>query len=93
MTYMNIAEGFSYVDDEYLCGELPATEQQPHSFHVRAENEHFSNEAGGIYRNGQVYRDVIDRVTGRCIEHQLIRVNHAKVMYDYPPSAERQHER
>lgn len=37
-------------------------------------------------RNGQVYRDVIDRVTGRCLESQLIRTNHAKVMYDLPPS-------
>ena len=75
-----------YTDDEYLCGELRATELLPHTYHIHAENEYFSREAGTIYRNGQVYRDTIDRVTGRHVESQLIRTNHAKVMYDLLPT-------
>ena len=75
-----------WVDSEYLCGELRAAELQPHTFHIHAENEYFSREGDTIYRNGQVFRDVIDRVTGRHLESQLIRTNHAKVMYDLPPS-------
>ncbi len=96
-----------WVDGEYLCGELRAAEQQPHTFHIHVENEYFSRErqqapagASGqaqagdgtsemdyaVYRNGQVYRDVIDRVTGSVLESQLIRTNHAKVMYECPPS-------
>lgn len=75
-----------WVDDEYLCGELRAAEQQLLSFHIRAENEYFSREDGVVYRNGKVYRDVIDRITGRQLESQLLRVNHARVMYDCPPS-------
>ena len=74
------------VDDEYLRGELRTTDLQPHTFHIHAENEYFSREDGVVYRNGQVYRDIIDRSTGRCLESQLIRTNHAKVMYDCPPS-------
>ena len=70
------------VDGEYLCGELRAAEPQPHAFHIHAEDEHFSREGDIVYRNGLVYRDVIDRATGRCIERQLIRTNHAKVLYD-----------
>ncbi|MBR0490044.1 MAG: VanW family protein [Prevotella sp.] len=70
------------VDDEYLRGELRAVEPQPHSFHIHGENEYFSRENGVVYRNGQVFRDIIDRVTGRCIESQLIRTNHARVMYE-----------
>lgn len=86
-----------WVDGEYLCGELRAAKLQPHTFHIHAENEYFSRErqrlgdgtsgmGDAVYRNGQVYRDVIDRDTGRCLESQLIRTNHAKVMYDLPPS-------
>ena len=75
-----------WTDDEYLCGELRATEQQPHTFHIHAENEFFSRENGVIYRNGEVYRDVIDRTSGQRLESQLIRTNHARVMYDCPPS-------
>lgn len=74
------------VDGEYLRGELRSTEQQPHTFHIHAENEYFSRENGIVYRNGQVFRDIIDRTTGQCLESQLIRTNHARVMYDCPPS-------
>ena len=70
------------VDDEYLCGELHAQEQLPHTFHIHAENEQFVREGDVVYRNGQVYRDIIDRTTGQCIDSQLIRTNHARVMYD-----------
>ena len=75
-----------WVDGEYLRGELRSTEQQPHTFHIHAENEYFSREEGVVYRNGQVFRDIIDRNTGQCIESQLIRTNHARVMYECPPS-------
>lgn len=74
-----------WVDGEYLCGELRATDTLSHTFHIHAEGEYFSREDGVIYRNGQVYRDTIDRNTGECIDHQLIRTNHAKVMYECTP--------
>ena len=73
------------VDDEYLCGELHAAEALPHTFHIHAENEFFSREQGVVYRNGQVFRDTIDRTTGRVLDSQLIRTNHARVMYECPP--------
>ncbi|MBR0047168.1 MAG: VanW family protein [Bacteroidaceae bacterium] len=75
-----------WVDGEYLCGELRATTPQEHTFHIHAENEYFSREDGVVYRNGKVYRDVINRETGECLDSQLIRTNHAKVMYECTPS-------
>lgn len=74
-----------HVDDEYLLGELRAVEPLPHTFHIHAEGEYFSREDGVVYRNGQVYRDTIDRSTGECVESQLIRTNHARVMYECTP--------
>lgn len=75
-----------WVDDEYLCGELRATEQLPCTYHIHAEDEYFSREGGIVYRNGQVFRDVIDCNTGQCIDSRLIRTNHARVMYECPPT-------
>ena len=75
-----------HVDDEYLCGELRATAPQPHTFHIHAENEYFSRENGVVYRNGQVFRDTIDSATGQTIDSRLIRTNHARVMYECPPT-------
>ena len=57
----------------------------PHTFHIHAENEYFSREQGVVYRNGQVFRDIIDRTTGQVLDSQLIRTNHARVMYECPP--------
>ena len=81
------------VNEEYLCGELHASEPQTHTFHIHAENEFFSREGDAVYRNGQVYRDTIDRTTGRCTRTQLIRTNHAKVMYECPPSIKIRYEK
>ena len=75
-----------WTDDEYLCGELRATNSLLHTFHIHAEGEYFSREDGVVYRNGKVYRDTFDRNTGECTDHQLIRTNHAKVMYECPPT-------
>ena len=71
-----------YTTDEYLCGELRTTTELPYSYHIIAENEYFSREDGIVYRNGQVWRSVVDKSNGNTIEKILIKTNHAKVMYD-----------
>ena len=73
------------VDGEYLRGELRAVQPLPHTYHIHAEDEYFSREQGIVYRNGKVYRDTIDRATGKTVDSRLIRTNHARVMYDCPP--------
>ncbi len=71
-----------YTTPEYLCGELRADNPQRYKYHIMAENIYFSRENGVVYRNGEVYRDKVDKVTGEHVEKKLIRQNHAKVMYD-----------
>lgn len=69
-------------DGKYLHGELRADTPQENSYHIHSENEYFSEENGEIFRNGTVFRDIIDKRTGNCISSEIIRQNHAKVMYD-----------
>lgn len=71
-----------YTDGEYLRGELRADKPQALSYHIHSENEFFSKEKGIVFRNGIVYRDTIDKKTGNRISRDIIRKNHAKVMYD-----------
>lgn len=71
-----------WCDDEYLRGELRSDLPQDKSYHIHAENEFFSKESGIVYRNGIVYKDTIDKKTGNFISRDIIRRNHAKVMYD-----------
>lgn len=71
-----------YVNDTHLCGELRATQTLPVKYHIQTENEHFIRENGIVYRKGQVYRNCIDKSTGNLLARDLIKENHAKVMYD-----------
>jgi len=71
-----------YTNDEYLCGELRSNRPQRYEYRIYAENEFFSRENGVVYRNGEVYREKIDRKTGETLEKVLIRRNHAKPCYD-----------
>ena len=54
----------------------------PNSYHIYAKDEFFSREDGIVYRNGTVVRDTIDKLTGNHKQSEVIRTNHAKVMYD-----------
>lgn len=76
---------FVFVDGEYLQGELYATREQPYAFHIRTEGECFAREAdGNVYRNGTVVREIVDKETGTLVDRQVLRTNHAKVLYDVP---------
>ena len=72
----------TYVTDEYLCGELRASEDIGKKYHIKVVNEHFSREQDGVYRNSEIYREVVDKRTGNLVERTLIKSNHAKILYD-----------
>ena len=71
-----------HVTDTHLCGELRASKALPVKYNIQAENEHFVREGGSVYRKGQVYRNCIDKATGTTLSRELIKDNHAKVLYD-----------
>lgn len=71
-----------YTTEEYLCGELRAEKPLAVKYHIKAENEYFSKQEDGIYRNNTIFRQCIDKISGNLLEQKLIKVNHAKVMYD-----------
>jgi vancomycin resistance protein VanW len=71
-----------YTTEEYLCGELRAEKPLAVKYHIKVENEYFSKEEGGIYRNNTIFRQCIDKSSGNLLEEKLIKQNYAKVMYD-----------
>ena len=71
-----------YTDEKYLNAELRAEKSLSVKYHIKSRNERFTQENGDWYRNGEVYQRCIDKVTGKTLEDKLIKINHAKVMYD-----------
>lgn len=78
MTYQLIVG----TDEKYLTGEIRAERHIDVKYHIKSENEYFSKEGGEIFRNGQIFRECVDVRTGNLVSRELIKVNHAKVMYD-----------
>lgn len=72
----------TYTTDEYLCGEIRADKPLEYKYHIKIEDEFFSKENETVYRNGKVFRNCFDIKTGNLISRELIKTNHAKVMYD-----------
>lgn len=68
--------------DTHLCGELRAESPLAVKYHITAENEHFIREDGCVYRCGEVYRSKVDKSTGNVLSRELLRRNHARVLYD-----------
>lgn len=66
-----------------LCGELRSEKEFPHYYEIIEENHHFHQEKEKFFRISQIYRNVIDRFTGKITDKELIRDNHSEVMYDY----------
>ncbi len=71
-----------WVDDKYLHGEIRTTIPLNVKYHIHAEGDRFVKEEDGYYRVGMVIRSCIDKADGRVISSEVIRENHAKVMYE-----------
>ena len=81
-TTENVFQLIVYTTSEYLCGELRTDKELRYKYHIKAEEEFFSKEQGGIFRNNCIYRECFDKKTGKLFTKELIKRNHAKVMYD-----------
>ena len=66
----------------HLCGELRTDAPLAVKYHIAAEDERFVREDGVVYRCGEVYRTMVDKTTGNVLSRELLRRNHARVLYD-----------
>jgi vancomycin resistance protein VanW len=71
-----------YTDEKYLYGELRCEKPLPVKYHIKVENEYFSREKGIVFRNSEIYRKLIDKRTGQLLSTDLLKKNHAKVLYE-----------
>ncbi len=71
-----------FTDEEYLNGRLLCSDRLPQSRHIRVEDEYFSEENGVVYRNNTIRRRTVDVATGNIVADEVIKTNHARVLYD-----------
>lgn len=78
----NVYQLIVYTTDKYLHGEIRSKKPLGVKYHIKTENEGFVEENGIVYRTGEVWRECVDKKTGNLLTKELIKTNHAKVMYD-----------
>lgn len=71
-----------HTDEKYLVGRLCCDKPMPFRRHIKTEDEYFSREEDGVYRNNTIYRQTIDIKSGNVIKSEIIKKNHAKILYD-----------
>ncbi len=64
-----------YTDEQYLYGKIRTTKPLSIKYHIKPEGEGFVKEGEDIFRY------CIDKRTGTILKKELIKENHAKVMY------------
>lgn len=74
---------YVWVENKTLYAELRSEKEFPWKYEIFEENHHFRKEGDNYYRVSQIYRNKIEKATGKVLEKKLILDNHSKVMYDY----------
>lgn len=72
-----------WCEDEKLYGEIRSEREFPDRYEIFEEDHHFHKEGETYYRISKIYRNTIDKKTGKVRECVLVRDNHSEVMYDY----------
>jgi vancomycin resistance protein VanW len=70
------------VGERHLHGQLRTDVRPEHSYMVEARGEQFLRQDGRVYRRNQIWRRVIDRVSGAQVGEELVRTNCALVVYE-----------
>ena len=71
-----------WVDETHLRGELRADRSPDVTYHIREEDARFVREEDAWYRENTVWRDTVDKGSGHVVRREMLKRNHARVMYE-----------
>ncbi len=72
-----------WCENEKLYGELRSPNEFPYNYELEEVDHHFRKEGEKYYRVSKIYKNTIEKSTGKIVEKKLVRDNHSEVMYDY----------
>ena len=77
-----------WVTEKHLKGAIFANEEMPYAYHIEERNHQFLKRDGKNYRQNEIWRKTIDKVTGRIIKEELLIQNFSEVKYPIPNATE-----
>lgn len=70
-----------YTTEKHLCGELRAERPLPQAYHIVEKERYFTQVGADYYRHNQIYREVVDKKSGKTLRSELLKASNAKVLY------------
>ena len=77
-----------WVTDKHLKGAIFANEEMPYSYHIEEKNHQFLKRDGKNYRQNEIWRKTIDKITGQMLNEELLIKNFSEVKYPIPLAPE-----
>lgn len=69
--------------DGSCCTELRSQRPFPWGYSLTEEDCHYRKEGEKYYRSSRIYRETVDKETGRTVRRELVLDNHSEVLFDY----------
>ncbi len=73
----------AWVENETLIAEIRCEHEVGYDYKITEDDHRFVKQNGKYFRLSKIYRDVVDKKTGKTVSRKLIRDNHSQVMFDY----------
>ncbi len=71
-----------WIEDGNLCGQVRCERPLPVKYHIAVQEERFVREEDGVYRCNTILRRCVDKRTGQQLSCQVLKKNHARVLYE-----------
>lgn len=72
-----------WCEDEKLYGELRCDSEFPYRYELEEKDHHFKKINNKYFRISKIYKNTIDKKSGKLISQILVLDNKSEVMYDY----------
>ena len=75
-----------WLTDQHLKGSILSDREPPHSYHVFERDHRFIRKEGKVFRQNEIWREVIDRRTGNKKGEEMIVSNFSEIKYELSDS-------
>ena len=77
-----------WVTDKHLKGAIFANEEMPYAYHIEERKHQFLKRDEKNYRQNEIWRKTVDKVTGKVVKEELLIKNFSEVKYPIPEEIE-----
>jgi len=71
-----------FVTEQHLKGAILSSEETPYAYHIVEREHRFVPDGDKIFRENEIWRELVDRRTGNRVGEEMLVRNHAEIKYE-----------